>query len=126
VGIYSSASQIDLSVPNDARAIDDRCNVAVAVSYGCITWMRGDIPNSEIPSASGATGLTRLLRERALILDGWSRADESGIGLARRGVDNLRSQGVFACMRYWLSLFAGVSARGYRPGAAQAILDAAA
>jgi hypothetical protein len=29
-------------------------------------------------------------------------------------------------MRYWLSLFADMSARTYRPGAAQTILDAAA
>jgi hypothetical protein len=30
-------------------------------------------------------------------------------------IDNLRSQGVFARMRYWLSLFADMSARSYGP-----------
>jgi hypothetical protein len=64
-------------------------------------------------------------REWALILDGWSCTGESGIGLARRGIDNLRSQGTFARLPYWLSLFAGMSARSYRPDAAWAILDAA-
>ena len=64
-------------------------------------------------------------REWALILDGWSRTDESGIGLARRGIGNLRSQGSFARMPYWLSLLADLSARSGQPGAARATLDAA-
>ena len=63
--------------------------------------------------------------EWVLILDGWSRADESGIGLARRGITNLKSQGSFARMPYWLSLLADLSARNNRPGAARATLDAA-
>ena len=47
-----------------------------------------------------------------LILDGWSRTDESGIGLARQGIDNLKAAGSFARMPYWLSLLADLSARG--------------
>lgn len=50
--------------------------------------------------------------------------DESGIGLARRGIDNLRSQ--VARMPYLLSLFADLPPRSYRPDAARAILDDAA
>jgi hypothetical protein len=46
-----------------------------------------------------------------------------GIDPARPGIGNLESQGVR--MRYWLSLFAGLPARSYRPDAARAILDAA-
>ena len=64
-------------------------------------------------------------REWVLILDGWSRADGSGIALARRGIDNLRAEGSFARMPYWLSLLADLSARDGQPGAARAILDAA-
>jgi hypothetical protein len=60
-----------------------------------------------------------------LILDGWSGTDESGIDLAWRGIDNLKSQGASARMPYWSSLFADLSARSYRPDAARAILDAA-
>ena len=39
-------------------------------------------------------------REWALVLDGWSRTDGSGINLARQGIGNLRSEGAFARMPY--------------------------
>ena len=55
-------------------------------------------------------------REWGLILDGWSAADQTGIGLAQRGIGNLKSQGSFARMPYWLSLLADLSARDSRPG----------
>jgi DNA-binding SARP family transcriptional activator/tetratricopeptide (TPR) repeat protein len=113
-----------------ARAIDDQYNLAVALAYGCITHqMRHDLPELR-----GAVEELRYLcdrydfayyREWALVLDGWSRADEPGIDLARRGIGNLRSQGSFARMPYWLSLFAELSARGGRGDAARATLDAA-
>ena len=45
-------------------------------------------------------------REWGLILDGWSRADESGIDLARRGIGNLKTAGSFGRRPYWLSLLA--------------------
>lgn len=64
-------------------------------------------------------------REWALIADGWSREDASGVDLIRRGIGNLRSQGAFARMPYWLSLLADLSARVGRPDAARATLDAA-
>ncbi len=64
-------------------------------------------------------------REWGLILDGWSRTDESGIDLARRGIGNLKSEGSFARMPYWLSLLADLLARGGRLDAARATLDAA-
>ena len=54
-------------------------------------------------------------REWVLILDGWSRADESGLDLARRGISNLRSAGSLARMPYWLSLLADLSARSGLP-----------
>jgi nucleotide-binding universal stress UspA family protein len=48
-----------------------------------------------------------------------------GTDLARRGISNLKSDGSFARMPYWLSLLADLSARNNRPGNARAILDAA-
>src|SRR5258708_7922401 len=64
-------------------------------------------------------------REWGLILDGWSRADESGIDLARRGIGNLKTAGSFGRRPYWLSLLADLLARNDRLDAAQATLDAA-
>jgi hypothetical protein len=64
-------------------------------------------------------------REWGLILDGWSRPDESGIDLARRGIANLKTAGSFGRRPYWLSLLADLLARNDQPAAAQATLDAA-
>ena len=49
----------------------------------------------------------------------------AGIDLAQRGIGNLKSEGAFARMPYWLSLLADLLARDGRPGAARATLDAA-
>jgi hypothetical protein len=64
-------------------------------------------------------------REWGLVLDGWARTDGSGEALARRGIENLRSEGSFTRMPYWLSLLAECSARDDRAAAARATLDAA-
>ena len=113
-----------------ARAVDEPYSLAVALAYGCITYqMRHDLP--ELREA--VIELRELCdrydfayyREWGLILDGWSAADQSGTGLAQRGIDNLKSQGSFARMPYWLSLLADLSARDSRPGTARATLDAA-
>ena len=113
-----------------ARAIADPYNVAVALAYGCITHqMRDDLPGLT-DTVAELSGLCErysfaYYREWVLILDGWSRADESGLDLARRGISNLRSAGSLARMPYWLSLLADLSARSGRPDAARATLDAA-
>jgi len=113
-----------------ARAIDHPYSQAVALAYACITHqMRHDLP--ELRNA--VDELRRLCdrydfayyREWALILDGWSREGASGADLVRRGIGNLKSEGAFARMPYWLSLLADLSARDSRPGAARATLDAA-
>jgi DNA-binding SARP family transcriptional activator/tetratricopeptide (TPR) repeat protein len=113
-----------------ARAIGHPYSLAVALAYGSITHqMRGD--RAELRAAVGELGELcerygfAYYREWALILDGWSRADESGTGLARRGLSNLRAEGAFARMPYWLSLLADLAARHGRPGDARATLDAA-
>jgi DNA-binding SARP family transcriptional activator len=113
-----------------ARAIDDPYNLALALAYAAITHqLRGDLAAMRDAVAE----LNRLCqryhfayyREWGLILDGWSRPDASGIGLARRGIANLRAAGAFARMPYWLALLADLCARDGQAGAARATLDAA-
>ena len=113
-----------------ARSIDHPYCLAVALAYGCITHqMRHDVSAvcdgvAELRELCDRYGFA-YYREWAVILDGWSRADEAGIGLARKGVSNLRAQGAFARMPYWLSLLADLQARNNRLEAARATLDAA-
>ena len=113
-----------------ARAIGHPYSLAVALAYGSITHqMRDDLPElrdtvAELRALCERYGFA-YYREWALILDGWSRADESGIDLARRGIGNLKSAGSLARMPYWLSLLADLSAGSGRPDAARATLDAA-
>jgi len=123
--IHSCQSAIKL-----ARAIDHPFSLAVALAYGGITHqMHGDV--------SGLQGIVGELRglcdrygfayysEWGLILDGWSRADDFGLSLAQQGISNLKSQGSFARMPYWLSLLADLSARTGDLRATRATLDAA-
>jgi len=113
-----------------ARAIDHPYSLAVALAYGSITHqMRRDLPElidtvAELRELCERYGFA-YYREWGLILDGWSRADEPGIDLARQGIANLRSEGSFARMPYWLSLLADLSERSGRPDDARATLDAA-
>jgi DNA-binding SARP family transcriptional activator len=113
-----------------ARAIDDPYCLAVALAYGSITHqMRHDMDElrdtvGELRELCGRYGFA-YYREWGLILDGWSRPDESGLGLARRGIANLKAAGSFARRPYWLSLLADLLARHDRTDAAQAALDAA-
>jgi hypothetical protein len=111
-----------------AREIGDPYNLAVALGYAGITGqMRRDLPELKQAMAELRELCDRYefayYREWALILDGWSRAN--GTGLARRGIANLKAQNAFARMPYWLSLLADLSAREGQPGAARAALDAA-
>jgi DNA-binding SARP family transcriptional activator/tetratricopeptide (TPR) repeat protein len=113
-----------------ARAIDHPYCLAVALAYGSITHqMRHDISAlrdtaGELRELCDRYGFA-YYREWGLILDGWSRMDQPGISLVRQGIDNLKSEGSFARMPYWLSLLADVLARGNNAEAAPAILDAA-
>ena len=131
-----------------ARSLDHPYNLAVALAYASITYqMRHREPAApeapgagEAPVARGVPDLRSAVeelrelceryafayyREWALILDGWSRMDGSGIALARQGIDNLKAEGSFARMPYWLSLLADLLARNGQPSDARAILDAA-
>jgi DNA-binding SARP family transcriptional activator/tetratricopeptide (TPR) repeat protein len=131
-----------------ARSIDHPYNLAVALAYAGITYqmshgVRGARETAgarEGPGLRDAPELRHFVaelrelceryafayyREWVLILDGWSRTDGSGLALARQGIGQLRAQGSFARMPYWLSLLADLSERAGQPGAARAILDAA-
>lgn len=125
-----------------ARSIDHPYNLAVALAYAAVTYQMRDHAHGPADARGSGDGpglrstveeLHELCqryafayyREWALILDGWSRTDASGIALARRGIDNLRAEGSFARMPYWLSLLADLSARASQPSTARAILDAA-
>lgn len=113
-----------------ARAIGHPYSLAVALAYGGITHqMRHDMRElneavAELRELCGRYGFA-YYREWVLVLDGWSRADGSGIDLARQGISNLRSQGSLARMPYWLSLVAEMFARTHRPDQARSALDAA-
>jgi DNA-binding SARP family transcriptional activator len=113
-----------------ARALDDPYNLAVALAYASILHQLRD----DRPALSGAVAELNELcqrhdfayyREWGLILGGWLRPDESGIGLVRQGIRNLKAAGSLARMPYWLSLLADLCARNHQPDAARATLDAA-
>jgi class 3 adenylate cyclase len=113
-----------------ARSIDHPFCLAVALAYSCVTYqMRHDLA-----ALREAVGELRELcdrhgfayyREWGLILDGWSRTGEQGIGLAQQGIGNLKADGSYARMPYWLSLLADLLAGSDRPDAARDTLEAA-
>jgi len=113
-----------------ARAIEHPYNLALALAYGAV----GDQMCGNLPRLRNTVGELRELcdrydfayyREWGLILDGWSRADGQRLDLAQQGIGNLRAEGSFARMPYWLSLLADLLARHERLEAARATLDAA-
>ena len=113
-----------------ARSIGNPFSLAVALAYGGITQqMRGD----RVSLADTAAELGELCsrysfayyRDWALILRGWAADDVAGLGLARRGVDNLKADGSLARMPYWLALLADLTSRHGSPAAAGAVLDGA-
>jgi DNA-binding SARP family transcriptional activator/tetratricopeptide (TPR) repeat protein len=113
-----------------AREVEHPYTLAVAIAYcGVSQQMRGEVAAlrdtvAELRELCDRYGFA-YYREWALILDGWARGDDTGVALARRGIDNLRAQGAFTRMPYWLSLLADLTARAGQPPAARATLDAA-
>jgi tetratricopeptide (TPR) repeat protein len=113
-----------------ARAIGHPFNLALALGYAAVgDQMRHDLPRlrntvAELRELCDRYGFA-YYREWGLILDGWSRADGPRVDLAQQGVSNLRAEGSFARMPYWLSLLADLLASHKRLDAARATLDAA-
>jgi len=113
-----------------ARSIDHPFCLAVALAYGCITHqMRHDLSAlrehvGELGELCDRYGFA-FYREWPLILSGWSREDETGLDLAKRGIRNLRAQGALTRMPYWMSLLADLQARNNRLEDARATLDVA-
>ncbi|MDX3190104.1 AAA family ATPase [Streptomyces sp. MN03-5084-2B] len=109
-----------------ARRIDHPYSLAIALAYAAITHqMRRDRPAlvatvAELRALCDRYGFA-YYREWALVLGGWARGDAAGLAAAQEGVANLKAEGSFARMPYWLSLVAELSA----PEAARATLDAA-
>ncbi len=123
--LLCSRSAIEL-----ARTIDHPYSLAVALAYaGVLHQMRRDMPEltNTVAELRGMCDRYEFAyyREWGVILDGWSRQDESGIELAHQGIEHLKSDGSFARMPYWLSLLADLLGGLGKPDAAQAILDAA-
>ncbi|WP_207933995.1 AAA family ATPase [Actinomadura sp. KC06] len=117
-------------VIEDARATGHPYSLAVALAYGAVTHqMRGDLSELRDTVADLRELCDRYdfayYREWGLVLDGWYRGGQAGVDLARQGIGNLRAEGSFARMPYWLSLLADLLARDGRPDAARATLDAA-
>lgn len=113
-----------------ARRIDHPFSLAVALGYGSVTHQ---FRRDESELAETVAELRELCgrhefayyREWGLILDGWGRGGDSGLDLARRGIDDLKSGGAFSRMPYWLSLLADLQAQQGDLSAARATLDAA-
>ena len=113
-----------------ARSIDHPFCLTVTLAYGCVTHQL----RHDLPALRDAVGELRELcdrygfayyREWGLILDGWSRTGEQGIGLAQQGIANLKAEGAYARMPYWLSLLADLLASDNRLDAARETLNAA-
>ncbi|MEV6448491.1 AAA family ATPase [Amycolatopsis sp. NPDC051716] len=109
-----------------ARRIDHPYSLAIALAYAGITHqMRRDrralgTAVAELTALCDRYGFA-YYREWALVLGGWVRGGVAGLAAAQEGVANLKAEGAFARMPYWLSLVAELSA----PEAARATLDAA-
>lgn len=119
--VASSADAIAL-----ARRIEQPYSLAIALAYAGITHqMRRDrtalwAAVSELHALCDRYGFA-YYREWALLLGGWARGDAAGLAAAQQGVANLKAEGSFARMPYWLSLVAELA----DAETARATLDAA-
>ncbi|HEX4015913.1 MAG TPA: AAA family ATPase [Frankiaceae bacterium] len=113
-----------------ARSAEHPFSLAVALAYSAVTHQMLEDEAGLRPAVDELCELCErygfaYYREWALILDGWSRPGASGLGRAQMGVDNLKAEGSFARMPYWLGLLADLQGRAGQRDAARATLDAA-
>ena len=114
-----------------ARSSEHPYNLAVALAYGAITHHMRD----DLPALRDTVGELRELcdrygfgyyREWGLILDGWSRADGSGVELAQAGdQEPAGGRAPSPACRTGLPLLADVQGLAGQPASARATLDAA-
>ncbi len=113
-----------------ARSFAHPYSLAVALAYASITYQLLDDTDAldgsveELGELSSRYGFA-YYAEWGLVLGGWLRGGQQGVGEIRRGVENLRRQLSLARMPYWLSLLADAQARDGRTEEAVAVLDAA-
>lgn len=113
-----------------AREVDHPYSLAVALAYGAVTCQlledRAGLADAvrELGELCGRFGFA-YYREWGVVLDGWLSAGEAGTRTTRDGIDTLKAARSLVRMPYWLSLLADLLARGGRPDAARATLDAA-
>jgi hypothetical protein len=114
-----------------ARASGNPYDMAVAGAYAAITCqLRGDRAGL-LPVVRDLSVLCErygfgYYREWALVLGGWLQGGAAGLQQARRGVANLKAEGSFVRMSYWLSLLADLLAADGQREPARSALDAAA
>ena len=113
-----------------ARTNDTPYSLAVALAYNAITQqLCGDLAEMDASVAELRELCSRYgfayYREWGLVLAGWSCGGDTGLDLARRGIDALNSHGALLRMPYWLSLLSDLYERVGEPQRARADLDAA-
>ncbi|MCW2522043.1 MAG: family transcriptional regulator, partial [Frankiales bacterium] len=130
LGAADKAAQTAAEAVAVARTTDSPYNVAVALAYAGVTAQLG----ADASALEQRVGELRELcdrydfayyREWAKVLLGWSLGGPAGLELARRGVDNLRSEGSIARMPYWLTLLADLYAGNGLEQDARGTLDGA-
>ncbi|MGX7677558.1 ATP-binding protein [Jatrophihabitans sp. DSM 45814] len=130
IGQYEEAVASCQDAIDHARGVEHPYSLAVALAYGGITYqMLEDLPKLDDTVQELRELCDRYdfayYREWGLILGGWAEGGAAGLQLIHQGIDNLKSDGSFARMPYWLSLLADTLQRNNRPDSAKAILDAA-
>ncbi len=94
-----------------AKEVDHPYSLAVALGYAAVTQqLRGD----QAALGAAVAELRELCNryqfayygEWGVILEGWMSGGGDGIARIQQGIGQLRSQGAFARMPYWLSLLA--------------------
>jgi tetratricopeptide (TPR) repeat protein len=130
MGHTADARDTAIRVVEVARAAEHPFSLAVALAYSGVTHQMLEDEAGLRPAIDELCELCErydfaYYREWALILDGWSRPGVSGLRKAQSGIANLKAEGSFARMPYWLSLLADLQDHTGDREAARATLDAA-
>ena len=113
-----------------ARSLDHPYSLAVALAYAAITHqLCADRPSlRQVVDELG--DLCRRYEfayyaEWSLVLHGWAIGGDQGVDKIRQGIENLRANGAYARMPYWLCLLADTYIEVGSPDQARPVLDAA-